>query len=157
MLGDPACRGAAHPAAIASGSMAPVRNYGAWRLCKNIEHWEHKYACAKASLLQFHCRRRFIFDVGANSGNRIQAFLECGANVVAIEPQPDCVAHLRAIYCNNKSLIVIEAAAGRAARTQRLRRAKPLDPAACCPRSLYRKHPGRRALAKIANGLKAWR
>ena len=71
-----------------------------------------------------------VFDVGANSGNRIQAFLECGANVIAIEPQPDCVAHLRAIYCNNKSVIVIEAAAGRATRTQRLHRAKPLDPAA---------------------------
>lgn len=31
-----------------------------------------------------------VFDVGANVGNRIEAFLDCGANVVAVEPQPSC-------------------------------------------------------------------
>jgi FkbM family methyltransferase len=36
-----------------------------------------------------------VFDVGANVGNRVQAFLECGAKVVAVEPQPACVAVLR--------------------------------------------------------------
>jgi FkbM family methyltransferase len=33
-----------------------------------------------------------IFDIGANIGNRIAIFLEIGAKVVAVEPQP---------YCNN--------------------------------------------------------
>ncbi|GAA4333773.1 FkbM family methyltransferase [Flaviaesturariibacter amylovorans] len=36
-----------------------------------------------------------VFDVGANVGNRVQAFLECGARVVAVEPQPACVQVLR--------------------------------------------------------------
>jgi FkbM family methyltransferase len=31
-----------------------------------------------------------VFDVGANVGNRIEAFLSCGAKVVAVEPQPSC-------------------------------------------------------------------
>jgi FkbM family methyltransferase len=36
-----------------------------------------------------------VFDVGANVGNRVQAFLEAGARVIAVEPQPDCVNTLR--------------------------------------------------------------
>ena len=32
-----------------------------------------------------------VFDVGANVGNRVEAFLECKAKVVAVEPQPACV------------------------------------------------------------------
>ncbi|TCJ17463.1 FkbM family methyltransferase [Flaviaesturariibacter flavus] len=36
-----------------------------------------------------------VFDIGANVGNRVDAFLACGARVVAVEPQPSCVAVLR--------------------------------------------------------------
>ena len=36
-----------------------------------------------------------VFDVGANVGNRIGAFLEMGARVVAIEPQIKCVEILK--------------------------------------------------------------
>src|SRR6476469_5252478 len=36
-----------------------------------------------------------VFDVGANVGNRVQAFLETKARVIAVEPQPACVAVLR--------------------------------------------------------------
>jgi len=35
-----------------------------------------------------------VFDVGANVGNRTEIFLDLGANVVAIEPQPECVRRL---------------------------------------------------------------
>lgn len=35
------------------------------------------------------------FDVGANVGNRTAAFLQAGARVVAIEPQPACVNQLK--------------------------------------------------------------
>jgi len=35
------------------------------------------------------------FDVGANIGDRSRMFLELGARVVAVEPQPDCVQALR--------------------------------------------------------------
>ena len=36
-----------------------------------------------------------VFDIGANVGNRIDIFLELGANVVAVEPQQNCVEKLR--------------------------------------------------------------
>jgi FkbM family methyltransferase len=38
---------------------------------------------------------QLVFDVGANVGNRVEAFLECKARVVAVEPQPGCVEILR--------------------------------------------------------------
>lgn len=36
-----------------------------------------------------------VFDVGANYGNRINAFLALGAKVVAVEPQESCYKFLR--------------------------------------------------------------
>ncbi len=36
-----------------------------------------------------------VFDVGANVGNRVEAFLKCDAKVVAVEPQPSCVNILK--------------------------------------------------------------
>jgi FkbM family methyltransferase len=36
-----------------------------------------------------------VFDIGANVGNRIDIFLEIGANVVAVEPQQYCVQLLK--------------------------------------------------------------
>ncbi|HET9747040.1 MAG TPA: FkbM family methyltransferase [Chitinophagaceae bacterium] len=36
-----------------------------------------------------------VFDIGANVGNRIDIFLELGANVVAVEPQKECIQTLR--------------------------------------------------------------
>ncbi|HVM15747.1 MAG TPA: FkbM family methyltransferase [Egibacteraceae bacterium] len=35
------------------------------------------------------------FDVGANVGNRVDIFVRLGARVVAVEPQPECLAELR--------------------------------------------------------------
>jgi FkbM family methyltransferase len=35
------------------------------------------------------------FDVGANIGNRTRVFLQLGANVVAVEPQSECVEMLK--------------------------------------------------------------
>ncbi len=36
-----------------------------------------------------------VFDVGANMGNRIEAFLTVTDKVVAVEPQPGCIAALK--------------------------------------------------------------
>jgi hypothetical protein len=36
-----------------------------------------------------------VFDVGANEGNRVQVFLDLNANVVAVEPQPNCIEILK--------------------------------------------------------------
>lgn len=41
-----------------------------------------------------------VFDVGANVGNRVEAFIKCGAKVVAIEPQPSCVDILNKKFGN---------------------------------------------------------
>lgn len=38
------------------------------------------------------------FDVGAHRGERTDVFLELGAKVVSVEPQPACVEHLRQKY-----------------------------------------------------------
>lgn len=45
-----------------------------------------------------------VFDVGANVGNRVAAFLECKAKIVAIEPQPNCVQILKEKFGNNISI-----------------------------------------------------
>lgn len=36
-----------------------------------------------------------VFDIGAHLGNRSQAFLDLGAKIVAVEPQPNCVRFLK--------------------------------------------------------------
>lgn len=44
---------------------------------------------------QFVSAGDLVFDVGANTGNRVQIFLDLGAKVVAVEPQPACVKTLQ--------------------------------------------------------------
>lgn len=41
------------------------------------------------------------FDVGSHIGNRVRAFLDCGAKVVAVEPQPNFAKLLYKFYSNN--------------------------------------------------------
>lgn len=53
------------------------------------------------------------FDVGANIGAKTEVFLDIGARVVAVEPQPECLRELRARCGSNPRLTVIEAAVGR--------------------------------------------
>jgi FkbM family methyltransferase len=65
------------------------------------------------------------FDIGANRGNRIAALLDCGATVIAVEPQPDCAAWLRRTYGDR--VTVVQAAAGRAAGKLPLHLGEPFD------------------------------
>ena len=46
-----------------------------------------------------------VFDIGANVGNRVEAFLKCGAKVIAVEPQPSCIIVLKEKF---QDKIVIE-------------------------------------------------
>jgi FkbM family methyltransferase len=39
-----------------------------------------------------------VFDIGANRGDRTEVFVQMGARVVAVEPQPELAARLRAIF-----------------------------------------------------------
>ena len=50
-----------------------------------------------------------VFDVGANHGNRVEAFVSLGAKVVAIEPQPGCVASLRRLLHRHPSKVDVVA------------------------------------------------
>lgn len=61
---------------------------------------------------QFISRGALCFDVGANTGNRVKIFLKLQANVIAIEPQNECVKILRTGYGNNKHLTIIQKAIG---------------------------------------------
>lgn len=52
------------------------------------------------------------FDVGAHVGNRLRAWADLGAQVVGIEPQPQCMALLRRWYGRNPQITLLEQAAG---------------------------------------------
>jgi FkbM family methyltransferase len=52
------------------------------------------------------------FDIGSHVGDRIGAFRRLGARVVALEPQPDCAAAIRAIHAGDAGVTLIEAACG---------------------------------------------
>lgn len=58
--------------------------------------------------------RSLVFDVGANLGNRIDAYLHCGCTVVAVEPQPKCVQFLKSKYQNRSDVAIVQAGAGSA-------------------------------------------
>jgi len=70
----------------------------------------------KEAMAAFYCR--FIrpgdlcFDVGANLGNRTAVFLDLGARVVCIEPQPACVRKLRQRFGKNPNVIIVDKALG---------------------------------------------
>jgi len=53
-----------------------------------------------------------VYDVGANIGNRTEVFLDLGAKVVAIEPQPNCVAKLRQKFEYNPQCAILQLALG---------------------------------------------
>lgn len=55
-----------------------------------------------------------VFDIGAHVGNRVRAFASLGCHVVAIEPQPDFVAVLRALFARSPDIDIVAAAAGAA-------------------------------------------
>ncbi len=52
------------------------------------------------------------FDIGSHVGDRVGSFRRIGARVVALEPQPDCAAAVRAIYAGDGAVSVVEAACG---------------------------------------------
>lgn len=55
-----------------------------------------------------------VFDVGAHVGNRIAPLRALGARVVAVEPQPHCVALLERLYGDDPDVNLVDAACGAA-------------------------------------------
>lgn len=62
-------------------------------------------------------RGDLAFDIGSHVGDRIGSFRRVGARVVALEPQPDCAAAIRAIYADDLGVALIQAACGPKAGT----------------------------------------
>lgn len=50
------------------------------------------------------------FDIGANLGNRTEAFLKLGARVVAVEPQAHCAHTLRSRFVDDPNFFLVDSA-----------------------------------------------
>src|SRR5689334_277028 len=48
-----------------------------------------------------------IFDIGANKGNKVKAFLKMGYKVIALEPESGAAETMRFRYGNNKNVTII--------------------------------------------------
>lgn len=48
-----------------------------------------------------------VFDIGANVGDLTQIFLELGARVVCVEPQPSCIAVLKDRFAYNQNMVIV--------------------------------------------------
>jgi FkbM family methyltransferase len=70
--------------------------------------------CREGKKIKFYSalinKGELVFDIGANHGNRVEIFLSLGAKVVAVEPQPLCVEHLRERFGWSKDLTILESA-----------------------------------------------
>ena len=77
-------------------------------------HPRHRRGRAKRASFyrQFVSPADLVFDVGANMGNRTDAFLDCGARVLAIEPQHRCARSLRRLYRRTPDVTVLQVALG---------------------------------------------
>lgn len=90
------------------------RRLGLWRSLLLY----HGIPWRRGQLRRFY--RRFVpagglaFDVGAHTGNRLQAFLDLGARVVAVEPQPELAARLARRYGRDARVHLVDGALGRA-------------------------------------------
>ncbi len=60
------------------------------------------------------------FDVGAHVGSRVRAWRRLGAQVVAIEPQPDCLRVLRVLFGRDGGVTLAPVAVGAQAGQARL-------------------------------------
>lgn len=61
-----------------------------------------------------------VFDIGVNLGQKSRCFLALGARVVAVEPNPNCLAHLRRSFAGNLGYTLVPAAIGAATGRARL-------------------------------------
>lgn len=82
------------------------KNYKQAKAEKFQQHFEERHLPDRIKFYaDFIHQDDLVFDVGANVGNRVEAFLKCNARVVAVEPQPECVKILKAKFKDN---IIIE-------------------------------------------------
>jgi FkbM family methyltransferase len=60
------------------------------------------------------------FDIGAHVGSRVRAWRRLGAQVVAVEPQPDCLRILRLFFARDRGVAIVPVALGARPGTARL-------------------------------------
>jgi len=82
------------------------------RAIRALHNWTARDAELAGFYRQFVREGDLCFDVGANVGERTKVFLRLGASVVAIEPQLECVAVLRAVYHDEPRLTVVSQVMG---------------------------------------------
>ena len=61
---------------------------------------------------QFASPGELVFDVGANIGTRTKIFLKMGTEVIAFEPQKECVNILKSFFGKNKQLTIVQQVLG---------------------------------------------
>jgi len=90
------------------------RIYRSYRESQKIRGRKRKALKQKAIRTAFYSQflkpGQISFDVGANMGNRTEAFLEIGCKVIAVEPQQECVEHLQSIFGENPNLVIVNKA-----------------------------------------------
>jgi FkbM family methyltransferase len=48
-----------------------------------------------------------VFDIGAHAGEKAAWFLQRGARVICVEPQPALVAHLNGRFANDENVVIV--------------------------------------------------
>ena len=61
---------------------------------------------------EFVTKGSLCFDIGAHLGNRTNAWNSLGAKVVAVEPQPQCMAYLQKRFGKKKNITLVQKAVG---------------------------------------------
>lgn len=97
-----------------------LQKTGLYSAAKKTFRWLHALTPAarqqRRTMLAFY--RSFIkpgdlcFDIGANAGDRTAVFLDCGAKVISVDPQPVCVAQLKKRFAKNDRVVVVDKAMG---------------------------------------------
>jgi len=91
----------------ADPSLAPLRR------SLDVYYGDPAHDAAMAGLYARHLKPGDLaFDIGAHVGDRIGAFRRLGARAVALEPQPDCVRVLGALYGGDPDVTLVAAACG---------------------------------------------
>lgn len=79
---------------------------------RKASHWNAEDEARRRFYSQFISPGDIVFDVGANHGNRTKVFLRLEASVIAVEPQPACVAFLQSVFGRQPNLSIEATALG---------------------------------------------
>lgn len=84
------------------------QSYRQWRKARGREKKRKKRLKKMLDFYSGFIRKgNLCFDVGANIGNRTEAFVKLGARVIAIEPQPECLTILNEKFGRNENVVIV--------------------------------------------------